>query len=97
MQSTHQDLTCWFQGPIYTQSPGKMQKEDPLSDSIIYTIGAYDSRIGGCMFWVLPGLWILFPKNNIMATPKIMSFVASLCLCERRSIVLASPKDMNIT
>ena len=39
------------------ESPGRIEKMDPPWGSVIYTIGVLESRIGGSVFWILPGLW----------------------------------------
>ena len=44
--------------PIFQpRPPGRIQKVDPPSGSIIYTIGVLEPRIGGSTFWILPGVW----------------------------------------
>ena len=43
---------------VYTQGPGRIQQMDPPSGSMFYTMGDEGSRIGGCVFWILSGLWV---------------------------------------
>ena len=37
---------------------------------IIYIIGVLESRIGGSMFWILPGLWASSPEHPSTQAPK---------------------------
>ena len=41
-----------LEGPI--QTPGRIHKVDPPEGSVIYTIGVFESRLGGSTFWILP-------------------------------------------
>ena len=34
------------------------QDMDPSWRSVIYAVGALEIRIGGSVFWILPGLWV---------------------------------------
>ena len=63
------------------QSPGKIQDMHPPSGSIIYSMGVLESRIGGSVFWILPGLWKVdsekigtWRKGDLGWTSFILSF-----------------------
>ena len=55
------EYDLWIEEFNYTQlpqTPGRAQKVDPPEGSIIYTLGAFQSRIGGVLlFCILPGGW----------------------------------------
>ena len=68
-----------------TQTPGQVQKVDPPSRSMIYTIGVLEPRIGGSTFWILPGVLAKKHLKQISAgsawvrslAPKLQSRAAS--------------------
>ena len=39
----------------HRRARGGSKKLDPLEGPTIYTIGVFESRIGGSIFWILPG------------------------------------------
>ena len=41
---------------------------DPPSGFIIYTIGAFKSRLRGSMFWILAGLWVAEAPDFLVRT-----------------------------
>ena len=41
-----------------TPTPGRMHQVDPPQGSVIYTIGIWESRIGGSTFSILPGVGV---------------------------------------
>ena len=55
--------------PPDSKSPGRIPKLDPPWGSIIYTVGALESRIGDSSFQFLPGLWVV-PRKSSHESPK---------------------------
>ena len=65
----------WQGAESMSQTPGRIQKVDPLEGSIVYTVGVFEPRIGGSSFWILVGVWAhLVPKEAHNQKPSYMSW-----------------------